>query len=532
VLSGTLIDGTVIVDTNEDVSLILKNTIISSGSGSKHTAIAFYGTGKHIVSIAAGTTNTLVDYADHAKYSGKDKPKGAIYSEKDLTINGSGNLTLSARNHSGLYAKGKLKIADGHITVNEAPNSALRGDEGVIIRGGTFNLKSVKDTIKAESDAETDYIYIENADITIETLAGETLYKSDASKAGYYVNQEGKDGWDGDGVSATSAVWIRGGAINITTADGARGTKYEKADTVTTSSGEKSSADPSLKGIKTDGSLLIEGGTITLNTRDDGINAGHGTGVTPYDSETSVSGKAFITGGTITITCDQDAIKGEAGLQVSGGTINIVNAYEGLEGTKVIVSGGTITSNTMDKIINASGGPEGTIKPGHFAIISGGTIEAFSPNNVIDANGSLLITGGSLFLTHRGTQVHEPIDTEYGYTITGGTLFAASDSDLQLPAKNSSQVSIVLYWAGHPKTDMDNNTNLITQNDPRPTVTVKDEDGKTVGSWTVKRSFNKLIISSPDVVIDKTYTVSVTGQDAVKFKTLYQVNPVFLYEQL
>jgi hypothetical protein len=506
--------------------LILKNAYIVSGSTSKHTAIAFYGTGKYVVSIAADSTNFLVDYNKPDKYNnGKAKPKGVIYSENDLTVNGGGALTLRANNHSGLYATGKLKIAGGNITVTEAPYSALRGDEGVIIKGGKFDLKSVKDTIKAESGAENDYIYIEDADITIETVKGETLREDDPSKAGFYVNQEGKDGWDGDGISAIAAVWIKSGKINITTAGGAKGSKYEKADRIDAIG--KTSDDPSLKGIKTDGSLLIEGGVITLNTRDDGINAGHETDVTPYDPETSVTGKTFITGGTITIKCDQDAIKGEAGVWVSGGNIAITNACNGLEGTKVIVSGGKITANTMDEVINASGGPEDTYNAGHFVIISDGTIDAFSENDVIDANGSLLVSGGKLFLTHRGTSADEPIDTEYGYTITGGTLFAASDDDLQLPAKNSSQASIVLYWAGNPNPDTANNTGLITG---KPAVTVKDEDGKLIGSWEMKGSFNKLIISGPNVVLDKFYTVSVAGRDTVKFKTLYQVNPVLLYE--
>jgi hypothetical protein len=373
---------------------------------------------------------------------------------------------------------------------------------------------------------QTDYIYIENAVIDIETTKGASLYNSDPAKAGYYVNAEGAEGWNGDGIASTGNMWIKSGAITVKTADGPVGAKYEKADFVTVSGGaEKESADPSLKGIKADRSLLVESGYITLNTRDDGINAGGETGVTPYDPETSLAGRTFITGGTITINCDQDGIKGEAGVLISGGSIRITHAVEGIEGAKVLVTGGTITSATDDEVINASGGPTGTVSPGHFVIVSGGVIDAFSPNDVIDANGSLLISDGSLFLRHQGVKDHEPIDTEYGWTITGGVLFAASDGDMQLPAKNSSQPSIALYWAGHPKSA----PSAQGSNRPASTpVRLVDSSNQTLASWTPDRAFNKVIISTPHLARNSWCMVS-AGGEGVKFLLSQITNPVVLH---
>jgi hypothetical protein len=50
-------------------------------------------------------------------------------------------------------------------------------------------------------------------------------------------------------------VWIKSGSIYITTAGDSQGDYYDRADTVTTTAGEKKSVDPSLMGIKSDGSV-------------------------------------------------------------------------------------------------------------------------------------------------------------------------------------------------------------------------------------------------------------------------------------
>jgi hypothetical protein len=155
-MSGTLKGGQIVVyvSKDDDVSLILNDVNIDA-TGTEFVPVSFYdterkgeaGIGKRIVTLLG--ENVLQDDPKAKKTGVYDpKPKGVIYSEQTLTVNGTGSATLTAKSHSGIFSLAKLKIANvGKITVTEAPNSALRGDYGVIIKGGVFDLKSVKETI-------------------------------------------------------------------------------------------------------------------------------------------------------------------------------------------------------------------------------------------------------------------------------------------------------------------------------------------------------------------------------------------------
>ena len=68
-----------------------------------------------------------------------DEPNAAIFSKTDLTINGSGSLTVKANYNDGITSKDDLKIVSGDITV-DAANDAIKGKDCLGIKEATVTV--------------------------------------------------------------------------------------------------------------------------------------------------------------------------------------------------------------------------------------------------------------------------------------------------------------------------------------------------------------------------------------------------------
>ncbi|HWP22295.1 MAG TPA: carbohydrate-binding domain-containing protein, partial [Candidatus Cryosericum sp.] len=91
VFSGTLADGSVIVNAGEDdkVQIVLSNAFIANNDG---PAIYAVEADKVFVTAEAGTVNTLADGSAYAQDPFGNNPDGAIFARCDLTVNGTGEL--------------------------------------------------------------------------------------------------------------------------------------------------------------------------------------------------------------------------------------------------------------------------------------------------------------------------------------------------------------------------------------------------------------------------------------------------------
>ncbi len=108
-ISGTLTDGQVIVDTQdeEDVTLILAGVDITSQSSAP---IYIVSAEKVILTLAAGFENVITDGDSTVNLDENSEPNAAIFSKDDLTINGEGSLTVNANYNNGIASKDDLKI--------------------------------------------------------------------------------------------------------------------------------------------------------------------------------------------------------------------------------------------------------------------------------------------------------------------------------------------------------------------------------------------------------------------------------------
>ena len=83
------------------------------------------------------------------------------------------------------------------------------------------------------------------------------------------------------------------------------------------------------------------------------------------ESSTSMKGlkavsSLVISGGAFTIDAADDAVHSNAGMTVSGGTIDISESYEGLEALHLDIQGGEISLVSRDDGLNAAGGTDGS----------------------------------------------------------------------------------------------------------------------------------------------------------------------------
>ena len=129
-----------------------------------------------------------------------------------------------------------------------------------------------------------------------------------------------------------------------------------------------------------------------------------------------------INGGNITAYSNDDGLHADGILSIKAGTVSVTNAYEGLEGTTVDISGGYVSVNSKDDGINA------TTTSGTAIAISGGTVYIYCTGDGIDSNSrtadvGIVFSGGkTVVISNSG--MNSAIDTENGYTYTAGSVIA------------------------------------------------------------------------------------------------------------
>ena len=305
VISGSLNDGTVIVDASKDdkVQLVLSGVSIVS---SDYAAIYVKQADKVFVTLADGTVNNL---ANGGKYTQRDENEvdAVIFSKDDVTFNGTGSLYISASAGSGIVGKDEVTITAGTYEISAAEH-AIRAKDSIAIADGSFTLSATGDGLHAEnSDDDTlGNIYIAGGSFVIKA----------------------KD----DAIHANTLLQIDGGSFSITAAEGLEATY-----------------------------IIINGGSIQISASDDGINAAR--------KSSAYTPTVEINGGDITIAMgagDTDGVDSNGNVVVNGGTINISGQssfdYDGTaqyNGGTIIVNGQQVNSIPNQLMGGMNGGMGG-----------------------------------------------------------------------------------------------------------------------------------------------------------------------------
>lgn len=450
-LSGTF-TGQIIVNVGDSdkVQLVFDNAnITKDGSAALYVANA----DKVFVTTVKGTENTLASTGEFATSDEETNIDGAIFSKSDITFNGSGTLNVKCESKHGIVTKDDLKITGGTYNITSA-SQGLSGKDSVRIAGGNITVTFGTDGIHSENtdDTEKGYVYISGGTLNITS---------------------GKDCID-----ASGTVDIKDGTFTLKAGGG---------------SSEKITGDSteSYKGINADGVLTISGGTFDIDTLDDAIHS---------NADVTVSG------GTLDISTGDDGIHSGNNTVVSGGEINIAKCYEGLEGQTVTVSGGKVTLTASDDGINAAGGDNQGVGGGFGSdsfsadseakiTITGGEIHVNASGDGLDSNGDIEISGGTVYVYGPTSNGNGSLDYENNAVITGGTVIMAGSSGMAMNFGSESTQGSILASTGNASAGT--------------AVKLTDSSGNVIAEFTPTVSFQTVVISTPDITSDGTYTLTV-----------------------
>ena len=494
IFSGTLSEGQIVVDAdNAKVQIVFDNVDITCASSA---AVYVKSAEKVFVTLAEGSQNTLRNTDEYVAID-DNNIDAVIFAKSDLTLNGTGSLTIVSAEGHGIVSKDDLKITGGTYDITAAGH-ALSGKDSVRIADGTFILTAEKDGIHAENadDEEKGYIYIADGDFTITS--------------------------DGDGVDASNIVQIEDGTFDITAGGGAANSlKTHESDmpgggmsqNIERPDGENMPQDTttdesgtSTKGIKAGGGMYLNGGTYQIDSADDSIHS---------------NANITIADGTYTLATGDDGVHADDALTVNGGTITVTESYEGLEGLTVTINDGTIDITARDDGINTAGGTDqsgfGTFGD-HFKgmdsaddeteettdnemwmELNGGYIHILAGGDGVDSNGDLTINGGEIYIdgpSDNGNSAIDYGDRSSAY-VNGGTLVAIGSSGMAEVMSDSSKQKVLMVKLGE---QMEAGNVVLT-----------DSEGNVIVSYTALKTYDCVIISTAEVESGATYTLTTSG---------------------
>ena len=518
IFSGTLSEGQIVVDAdNAKVQIVFDNVDITCASSA---AVYVKSAEKVFVTLAEGSQNTLRNTDEYVAID-DNNIDAVIFAKSDLTLNGTGSLTIVSAEGHGIVSKDDLKITGGTYDITAAGH-ALSGKDSVRIADGTFILTAEKDGIHAENadDEEKGYIYIADGDFTITS--------------------------DGDGMDASNIVQIEDGTFDITAGGGAANSQKthesdmpgggmsqnierpdgesmpqmgEKPDEESMPQmGEKPDGEnmpqdtttdessTSTKGIKAGGGMYLNGGTYQIDSADDSIHS---------------NANITIADGTYTLATGDDGVHADDALTVNGGTITVTESYEGLEGLTVTINDGTIDITARDDGINTAGGTDqsgfGTFGD-HFKgmdsaddeteettdnemwmELNGGYIHILAGGDGVDSNGDLTINGGEIYIdgpSDNGNSAIDYGDRSSAY-VNGGTLVAIGSSGMAEVMSDSSKQKVLMVKLGE---QMEGGNVVLT-----------DSEGNVIVSYTALKTYDCVIISTAEVESGATYTLTTSG---------------------
>ena len=441
-----LLEGQLLVAAGEEDEVVieLSGATVTCGTDSPVRVIS---AGKVEISAKSGTANVINDTRSAKTADDESQGEGAITANCDLKLKGSGSLTVNAGYNNGVHTTKDLTIQNLSLT-SVAYNNSLKGNDSVTVTGGDVVAVSTHgDGVKTEN-TDVNKNGVTRGDITLSGGTVTVYAAGDGFQAAH--NFEMTAGEEG---SVPTVVVYTGSYSDYTAAD---------------------ASTTSYKGVKVQNELNIKAGDITLQTYDDGLHADYGAAL--EDGATGL-GTVNISGGAVTMNVyapenktaggrmgpggwgGQQTVSGADGihadnvLNISGGTVNIDSAYEGLEANVINVSGGTTVVAANDDGVNACRGNSTAainVTGGYLDV----TVAPSGDTDGIDSNGSYTQTGGVVITRGPASQMAAAIDGDGPVAVTGGTLIVLGYGNVSAGG-GVQQYSLSLHSAGEHTVTVD-----------------------------------------------------------------------------
>lgn len=428
IVSGTLDDGMLVVDADEAAKLqiVLDNASITSSTSA---ALYVLEADKVFVTLAEGSQNALANGGSFVAIDDSDID-GAVYSKQDLTFNGSGALTVTSPAGHGIVGNDDLVLAGGTYTVASASHGLNANDSVRITGESDLTLDAGKDGIHAENndDASLGFVYISGGTFAIEAegdgiSAGAYLQITD----GAYDILAGGGSVNGESQSSESWGGFRGGRMETApsaeeTSESSTSMKGLKAVSSLVISGGAFTIDAADDAVHTNAGMTVSGGTFAIATGDDAFHA---------------DATLTVTGGAIDISESYEGLEA-LHLDIQGGDISLVSRDDGLD-----AAGGTDGSGSTGGRDGRFGGSMGggfssASSEGSIAI-SGGTLTIQASGDGLDANGTIEITGGTTVVTGPTSGDTAVLDYDTSAAIAGGTFLGTGAAGMAQTFRSAEQ---------------------------------------------------------------------------------------------
>lgn len=419
---------------------------------------------------------------------------------------------------------GGVSISGTTISISSAGVYHLTGtaSEGnVVVNAHNQEVVLVLDNVNITCSTTSVVNVIDAKKVTINIPEGTTSILTDSSKYSVFTEDDepnatifSKDDISIDGkgtlvinanyedaIASKDGLKIVRTTLNITSVDdGIRGKDYVaiKDATITVKSTGKA-IKATEETDTTLGFIVIDGGTFSIESEDDALHSNNGI---------------VINDGDFSIIAGDDGIHADSSIFINGGTINIAKSYEGIEANYIEINGGNVSVIASDDGININGGNDnmGMMRQDAFRaiagenteddsnrmlVINGGNLIVEANGDGLDSNGSIKMTGGTILVGASTNGGNGALDYNNTFIISGGTLIAYGPTGMwQNPSNSSTQYSIAFTVTGKVGDK----------------VELKDSNGNVIESFTAKRAYGMVCISTEALMKGKIYELYINGE--------------------
>lgn len=434
-LSGSSTDGELYVSGSYKATVELNGlTLTNSHPVSSGAAIHIQNSKRIKVKVMDGTTNTLVDCASGSQ-------KGAFYVKGHPEFSGKGSLIVTGNVKHAIKSGEYITVKDVTIKVPSAAGDGINCGQYFLMKSGVLDISGVEDDgiqcdiDDAEAGSPGETADHEDEDSGNIYLEGGEITIHTAAKAAKGVKSEGD-------------LIVKGGTITITTTGNG---KWDEEDVKTKAAAclgsdakvvisggilTLTSTGAGGKGINCDAAFELSGGEVTIVTK----------GALYYHNGTTEN--TNYTGNTDNVNSDyyssSKGVKADGAITISGGKISVSTAGRNAEGieskTSILISAGEVTVNSYDDGINVGG-------DGSDLIISGGYVYSRAMNNDgIDGNGNVYVKGGLVYAVGANSPevaIDANSEEQKKLYVQGGTLIAVGglESGAQISGGTCKQTS-------------------------------------------------------------------------------------------
>lgn len=469
IVSGSLADGEIVVAAGDEDKL---QVVFDGVSVTNSDGPAFFvdNADKVFITLAEGTQNSLADGATYSLDGDDDNRDGAIFSRDDLTINGTGELTVTGNYQHAIVSKDDLVIAGPTMDVT-AKEDAMQGDDCIKVAEGAITVNAGDDGLKSDT-----VVYVKDGTIDVQSCV-----------EGYEAEKIIVDG-------GTHTIIASDDALNAalqTETSGAANTAF--GDTPSGSEPPSAPSDGEMPEAPSGDMPGQAGGHH--NDDHSGYHNGGSTGATTavaFEQQgNAASGNGFGQKG--------NGAPGGKGMRDGSGMPDGSTAPDGQQMPDGSTNGSapSFDNGMQGGKMGGFGGGGGMAQSSDTCLIqiNGGTLTLSGGADGIDSNGNVEINGGVVLVCGPNSGMDGSLDYDLSAQVNGGTVLMTGSVGSTKGLDQSEQA-----W-----------TVASVQGSKGSNVALLDANGNELASLTATQAFASVFASSPQIANGSAFTIEVDG---------------------